>query len=232
MRKQIVLIALIIAFGISGVSTKSWADTREKKTPPATGPIDVTPASGATFTVAPATGTSTTVAQPTASNLNAQVSGDVANAMADSGNTVKIGARAYRSFPAPVDDGQRANIASDRFGRLVVVPLQIRGLLSQANITVNTATETTLLAAIGATTFQDLVSLSCANTSATATRVDVRDTTAGPVVTQLLIPAGDTRHFVYQVPFRQTNPNTNWTIQLTPAVTDVRCVIQAVQNGV
>ncbi len=231
MKKHVVLIALIIAFGISGVSIKSEANTREKKGTPG-GPVDITPAAGATFTVTPATGTSTTVAQPTAANLKAQVSGDVKAGDVDSGNPVKVGGRAYRTLLPAVDDQDRTDIATDRFGRLVVVPLQIRGLLSQANITVSTTTETTLLPAIGATVFQDLVSLSCANTSATAVRVDVRDTTAGPVVNQLLVPAGDTRTFVYNVPFRQTNPNGNWTVQLTPAVTDVRCVIQAVQNGV
>lgn len=68
--------------------------------------------------VQPGTGASFTVAQSTASNLNAQVAGDVANDTGDSGNPVKIGfkAKTYGSLPTAVTDADRVNGLADRYG--------------------------------------------------------------------------------------------------------------------
>ena len=72
------------------------------------------------------TGTTITT-QATASNLNAQVVGNVANAATDSGNPIKIGSLAKNMQPSSsgergptsVTDGQRANTLVDLKGRLV-----------------------------------------------------------------------------------------------------------------
>ena len=52
--------------------------------------------------------------------LLATGAGDVAHAGADSGNPVKVGARALSAFPTAVATTQRANNISDLFGRQLV----------------------------------------------------------------------------------------------------------------
>ena len=244
MRKQILFIALITAFG---VFAKAEANTRDNKTVGTsnvnvsqyngspvgpTNPLDVKLDPSATFTIQQAMGTSNTVVQPTASQLNAQVSGDVAAGTQDSGNPVKIGARAYSTIPTIVTDGQRVNIAADRHGRQVIIPLQTRVLTQQSSLlTLNSTNEIALITAVSTpATFLDLVSITCANTSATPVRLDIRDLPGGPVVSSLQFPANDTRTIIYQLPFKQTNTNNNWTAQLGTAITDLRCVAQFIQN--
>jgi hypothetical protein len=46
--------------------------------------------------------------------------GDVAAGSADSGNPVKVGAKAVNALPTAVSNGQRANLIADLFGRLLV----------------------------------------------------------------------------------------------------------------
>lgn len=54
-------------------------------------------------------GGAVTVVQPTAANLNAQVVGNVASAVADSGNPVKVGG-VFTTAPAVVANGQRVDL--------------------------------------------------------------------------------------------------------------------------
>lgn len=66
-----------------------------------------------------------TVTQSTASSLNAQVVGDVAHSATDSGNPVKMGAKAieYGSNPTEVDAGERTDLYATRGG----IPFHIGG---------------------------------------------------------------------------------------------------------
>ena len=57
------------------------------------------------------------ITQATASNLNAQVVGNVADNAADSGNPVKVGAR-YNSSAQTYADGDRSDLQSDANGNL------------------------------------------------------------------------------------------------------------------
>jgi hypothetical protein len=173
--------------------------------------------------------TNVPVSQATASNLNAQIVGNSADAATDAGNPVKIGIIGRTTNRTPVSDGQRVNAIGDDLGRQVVVLNQVRDLVTDATTTVSNTTETTILAA-AASTFHDVVLITAANTSATAVRVDFRDTTGGSVRFSLYIPAGATVGFAPPVPVKQTTVNTNWTAQLSAAVTDVRIFIQAVKN--
>lgn len=59
------------------------------------------------------------VSQTTASNLNAQIVGNVANAATDSGNPVKVGAVFNSTLPT-VANGQRSNLQSTQFGELAI----------------------------------------------------------------------------------------------------------------
>jgi hypothetical protein len=121
-------------------------------------------------------------------------------------------------------------IVSDKFGRQIVVTQTVRELVdNQATTITNVATEQTIIAAGAADTFNDLIAIIAVNTSATATRVDIRDqlssvtTPAGGAVMPIYLPAGDTRGIsLGGVIIPQTNRGQLWTAQCSVAVTDVR----------
>ena len=66
------------------------------------------------------------VTQATASNLNAQVVGNVASGATDSGNPVKAGG-VYNSTPPTLTNGQRGDLQLDANGNLCVTQLQMAG---------------------------------------------------------------------------------------------------------
>jgi hypothetical protein len=157
------------------------------------------------------------------------VGGDVASGSADSGNPVKIGgiAAGLTANPTPVTVGQRVNAYVDKVGRQIVAGSP-RALKVSTYTTLTTTTETTI---IGATVsaFNDLYSLIITNSSATATFVDIRNTTGGAVVMTIAAPAGDTRGFTVPVDsaMNQSTANTNWTAQLRTAVTSINITAMA-----
>jgi hypothetical protein len=111
-------------------------------------------------------------------------------------------------------------------------PVAINQATNRANVvkgtaTVQTTDETTILAS-QAGYYQDVTEIMIANTSATATRVDIRDATAGTVRMSLYIPAGDTRGIVFSFPYPQTAVTNNWTAQASGAVTDLRIFMKGI----
>jgi hypothetical protein len=119
-------------------------------------------------------------------------------------------------------------VIADRYGRLVPAPSYGRNFTDANSVTITTTTETVLQPA-DAGNFNDLLALVMCNTSATATRVDIRDqlsTVASPASTlgvmPFLLPAGDTRGISFHTPNYQSNINQTWTATLSGAVTDVR----------
>lgn len=96
----------------------------------------------------------------------------------------------------------------------------IRDLKGVQNTTIaNSTSETTIVTAV-ASTFLDLYGLILANSSATATRVDIKDATSGTTRAQVYVPAGDTRGFMLPesgaIP--QATVNNNWTATCSAAV--------------
>src|SRR3990172_2908348 len=155
--------------------------------------------------------------------------GDVAHDGVDSGNPVSVGGIA-RSALTSVAALDRVKAIFDLQGRQIVRANVPRGLRIKNTITLTSTTETTLLAAAAAT-FHDLTKLWICNTSATAVRVDFRDTTAGSVLFSWYVPAGQSVGFTdSNDPIEQTTVNTAWTAQLSAAVTDVRIFAAAVKN--
>lgn len=173
----------------------------------------------------------TTRAQKLAINAGgaAEVQGDVAQGVAVSGNPVLQGSEARTTNPTAVTDGQAVRAMADKVGRQVVRVGHVRDLMTSATTTISTTTETTILAAV-ASTFLDLCFITIANTSATGIRVDIRDTTGGSVIFSLYSPATQTVGFSLVRPINQTTVNTNWTAQLSSAVTDIRIFAQAEKN--
>ena len=159
-----------------------------------------------------------------------QSAGDISHDSPDAGNPVKIGGVARTTDPLVVASGDRVDSYFDITGRQVVIANVPRGRRIRNPITLTTTAETTLLAAAAAT-FHDLTKVLISNTSATAVRVDFRDTTAGTVLFSIHAPAGQTVGFTDSSdPIEQTTINTNWTAQLSAVVTDVRIFAQAVKK--
>lgn len=130
---------------------------------------------------------------------------------------------------AVTGDAQMTRPITDKYGRQIVA-LNVRDLVVQeAMVTLTAVTETTISPAV-ASVFKDIHGLIITNTSATATRVDIRDTTAGTVRASFMAEAGKTSTFFLDQPLKQTAVNTNWTAQLGTAVTDVRITALVTQN--
>jgi len=179
-----------------------------------------------TLSVDDGAGTLTVDGTITASNA----SGDVAHDGVDSGNPIKIGGIARQTNPTAVANLDRVNTTHDDIGRQVVVLNHVRDLVTQQTTTISTTTETTVLTAGAAGVFHDLTLITVANTSATDTRIDFRDATAGTVRYSLMAPANATTGFAPPTPVVQTTSANPWTAQLGTAVTDIRVFVQAVKN--
>lgn len=124
------------------------------------------------------------------------------------------GGQAKTANPTAVADGQVVNATYDKLGKQVVVG-SIRDLKGRQTTTITASTsETTIVTAV-ASTFLDIYGLVLANSGATATTVQLRDSTAGTVLGTFYVPAGDTRGFMLpeSAALAQTTVNNNWTAQ-------------------
>ena len=151
------------------------------------------------------------------------------------GNTVPAtaiynGAQAKTALPTAASDGNIVGLTADKFGRLIVVPESVRD--QKANIAVltltSTTSETTLIAS-AASTFNDITSIMVENTSATATEVVFKDSTAGTTQFYVYVPAGDMRGFS-DCFFKQTTVNNNWTATCTTSVASIKISGTYVKN--
>ena len=144
--------------------------------------------------------------------VQATDSGDVAHDSADSGNPVKIGAKASNAEPAAVANGDRANLYTDLAGRLISLPYSTpEYMVSGATTTAMTGTtSTSLIAAPGAGLRNYITTIIVSNAHASVgTDVIIQDGSGG--TTLLTIPAAA----IYggavinlPVPLRQPTANT------------------------
>ena len=146
------------------------------------------------------------------------------------GNANYTGAQAKTALPTAASDGNIVGLTADKFGRQVVVTESVRDL--KANIPVltltSTTSETTLIAS-AASTFNDITSIMVENTSATATEVVFKDSTAGTTQFYVYVPAGDMRGFSNCF-FKQTTANNNWTATCTTSVASIKISGTYVKN--
>lgn len=156
-------------------------------------------------------------------------------AAAPTGSTVPAnaqyeGALAQNALPTAGTPGNLVGELADKFGRPVVLPNAFRDIMGTQTTTITSSTaETTIITSI-ASTFLDLVSIFISNTSVTAARVDIRDATAGTVIFQLYIPAGDMRGISLTTPWPQTTVANNWTAQSSASVADLRVSALYIKN--
>lgn len=142
------------------------------------------------------------------------------------------GLRAATALPTAASDGNLVGAMADKFGRAIVLGA-LRTLKGSQKTTITSSTaETTIVTAGGANVFLDLYGLILANSSATATKVDIRDVTAGTIIATLYVPAGETRGFMLGVDsgYSQTSANTAWTAQCGTSVASIEVTALYVSN--
>lgn len=178
---------------------------------------------------------SITVDQSTASNLNAQVVGNVAHDSADSGVPVKVGAKA-ESSPAGITlvaDADRTDLYADLDGLLMVKGLTAFGDIKSDRVadTGGTSTAFTNLNAT-ASVRNYVTTIVIYNTSATDGYVDFRDGTGGSVIFTAPAPKGSGCVISLPVPLRQPTTNTALAYDVSAALTTVYISVVGFQSKV
>lgn len=185
------------------------------------------------------TGKATQVTLDGSGNLPVIVGGTVIVddlAAAPTGSAVPANAQyqgnlAQTALPTAASAGNLTGALADKFGRTVVLPGGFRDIIGSQRTTITASTSETTIVTAAASIFADNFLLTFKNTSATAVRVDIRDTTAGTIIDDIYLPAGDTRGWaIPQGVMAQTSVNTNWTAQCSASVTDVRCTAWFFKN--
>lgn len=117
---------------------------------------------------------SATVVQSTASNLNAQISGDIASDSVDSGNPVKIGGIVSTDEPTAVAVADRVNAWFDTHGRQVVLRSHANPE-TPLNLTATASGDTAVISAPGASLSLHICKGSIHNAGAAAVQVALQE---------------------------------------------------------
>lgn len=150
---------------------------------------------------------------------------NVAHDEVDAGSPIKMGGRAQDSERTAVADADRVDAWFDTKGRLIVAPWH-PGELTPATATLTATTDASIIAAPGAGQALYVCSVLITNTSATLTRVDLKDGSGGTVrVTGAAAASGGGFMWRPIRPWKLT-ANTGLFGALGTAVTDVRAVIE------
>lgn len=165
------------------------------------------------------------VAQATASNLNAQVVGELAHDAVDSGNPTKLGAKAVASLEAQtiVAANDRTHLYADLDGVLVTKPNTTFGdiIADRVADTAGTSAAFTNHAAGGAGVRNYVSTIAIFNSSATDGYVDFRDGAAGSIIFTAPAPKGGGCVITLPVPLRQPTANTALAYDVSAALTTV-----------
>lgn len=174
-----------------------------------------------------------TLSSDTTANSNPfLVAGGVASGAADSGNPVKIAGVARNAAPAATSNGNRIDLYSDLAGRPVVTVGAPRELKAWQQTTItSSAAETTIVTAGGSGVFNDLTSLTFSNSSATATLITLKDSTAG-TTRSIISLAGGQNLVIPMVDGNgvQSSSNANWTVTCGTSVASIYVTAQFNKN--
>lgn len=140
------------------------------------------------------------------------VGGNVAHDGVDAGNPAKVGGIAKTAPPTAVSAEDRVNAMFDIYGKQIIREALREDLGNQATTISSSTSETTIVTA-DATYKLDLYCLILSNTSATATKVTLKDSTTGTTRGIFYVPAGDMRGFAVSPSgaHKQAASNNNWT---------------------
>ncbi len=145
------------------------------------------------------------------SSLQVDPQGNVAHDAADSGNPVKIGARAQAAAASvtAVAVADRSDLVCDLDGALIARPCRLADLISDVKTnTDGSSTAFTGSFAAAANLYNYVTSVTICNTSASAVTVDLRDGTGGSVIWTGIAPAGGGITHAFATPLRQPTVNT------------------------
>jgi hypothetical protein len=143
-----------------------------------------------------------------------------------------IGGNAATALPTAATAGNLTGIMTDKYARQVALISTIRDLVVTQTTTISASTSETTIGTAVASVFLDLIMIIASNTStATNTRIDFRDTTAGSVLFSLQSNGGQPPiGFSLATPIPQTTVNTNWTATTITSTTDCRIYLVACKN--
>lgn len=110
------------------------------------------------------------------------------------------------------DPGTNEVLATDKVGRLLTAPYQVRDLLSTGTASLSTGTAVTLAGAAGSGVFRDLVHITAANNSSAAASVTL--TADGSLIKTLQVPASSTLSIDFNVPVPSPTANTIWVADM------------------
>lgn len=199
-----------------------------------TGAPRVTIANDSTGILAQVTLVPTVTTVSTVTTLSTLTGGGVAHDGIDSGNPIKIGAKAETSPKGItlVADGDRTDLYADADGILIVKTGTAYGDLQSERIS-NTDGASTAFSTFGATAnLRNFVTqITVHNAHATTSGfVDIRDGTAGAVLWTIPLPAtgGATIHF--NPPLRQPTANTALAYDVSAAITTIYISVNGFQS--
>lgn len=163
------------------------------------------------------------VTSDTAANAKVEPAGNVAHDAADSGNPLKVGAKAIASAAGltMVATGDRTNVHADLDGAVLAKPIPNGDIISERIAdTSGTSTAFTNFGAVaGARNYVRAIHVY--NSSATDGFVDFRDGVAGAVLFTAAAPAGGGMTLACDTPLFRTSVNTALAYDVSAAITTV-----------
>lgn len=172
-----------------------------------------------------------TVVQATASNLNTQAVGSIANGSADAGNPVKIGAYAVNANRTRVSNGNRSDITCDLAGRQIVTLNHCREQVASQTTTITASVSETTIVTVGAAgVFNDLTCLTITNSSGSSLIVTLKDSTGGTTRGIYALAAGGGVAIHFPTPKAQSSAAANWTLTCGTSVSSIYVVAEYVKN--
>lgn len=163
---------------------------------------------------------------------NNDVQGDVAHDSADSGNPIKIGAKAETSLSGVtlVADGDRVDLAAGVDGVLITRPHANLEDLVDGNASDTAGTSTQVIAAAGAGIKQYLLSATITNTSATDTYCEIKSGTT--VKWTVPVPANGGVTLQWPAGLKPNAANEAWNFDMGAAVTTAYCSMSGFKSKV
>lgn len=182
------------------------------------------------------TGTLSTVTTvTTCSTVTTLTGGGVAHDSVDSGNPVKVGARAALTLSddTMVANADRTDNVSDADGCLLVRGQFPLGDLTSERVTDTGGTSTAFSNFTNTANVRNYITaISLFNSSATAGYVDFRDGTAGSVLYTVAIPAGGGAVISSNLPLFRTSTNTALAYDVSGALTTVYISVSGFRSKV
>jgi len=178
-----------------------------------------------------------TITSGTITTVTTLTGGGVANDSADSGNPVKVGARASATLSddTMVANGDRTDLVSDLDNALITRPqFPLSDLISESVSNTNgTSTAFTNFGATASTrNYIYGYSIFRTDSGTTPIYVDFRDGTAGSVLWSVVIPAGGGANLASTVPLFRSSANTAIAYDVSAATTTVYISVNGAKSKV